>query len=98
MTSPRAYAARRFDPTKILPAELGAARILSNTSRDAQQSNLSAEMADVHRQAIGRLINDCYLPVGSTSAAATDGDAKPAVAASYLGYEQIWGGTSPCCT
>jgi pyruvate carboxylase len=95
MSSPRAYPARRFDPTQILPAERGAARIISNTARDAQQSNLSAEMADVHRQAIGRLINECYVPVGTSSAAATDGDAKPATAAPFLGYEQIWGGTIP---
>lgn len=51
---------RQFDPKKILPAGLHQVRILNNTARDAQQSNLSAEMADVHRQEIGKLIDDCY--------------------------------------
>lgn len=56
----RAHPKRVFDPTKILPHELGKVRILNNTARDAQQSNLSAEMADEHRQAIGKLINAVY--------------------------------------
>ena len=49
-----------FDPTKILPHEFKDVRILGNTTRDAQQSNLSAEMADEHRQQVTKLINDCY--------------------------------------
>ena len=61
--------------------EFGHVRILNNTTRDAQQSNCSAEMADEHRQAITKLIDACYAP---TSAAGH----RP-------GYEQIWGGTVP---
>eukprot|EP00808_Paulinella_micropora_P006935 g52684.t1 len=56
----RGFAARSFDPTKILPSGLHEVRIISNTVRDAQQSNLSAEMSDEHRQEIAALINDVY--------------------------------------
>ena len=54
-------------------------RILNNTTRDAQQSNCSAEMSDEHRQAITKLINDQYKPTVEKGQAP--------------GYEQIWGGT-----
>jgi len=71
----------RFDPHKILPHEFGDVRILNNTTRDAQQSNCSAEMADEHRQAITKLIDACYEPIAASGQAP--------------GYEQIWGGTVP---
>jgi oxaloacetate decarboxylase (Na+ extruding) subunit alpha len=51
---------RSFDPNSILPSGHGEVRILNNTARDAQQSNLSAEMSDDHRQVIGTMVNDCY--------------------------------------
>lgn len=51
---------RKFDPTKILPSGHKQVRILNNSTRDAQQSNLSAEMADEHRQEMGKMINDVY--------------------------------------
>jgi len=43
---------KRFSPESILPHEFGHVRILNNTTRDAQQSNVSAEMADEHRQVL----------------------------------------------
>ena len=69
-----------IDPAKILPHEYGDVRILNNTTRDAQQSNCSAEMADEHRQAITKLIDACYEPTTASGQAP--------------GYEQIWGGES----
>lgn len=70
---------RYWDPNKILPTALGDVRVISNTVRDAQQSNLSAEMADVHRQQVARIINPVYKAIK---------DQPP-------GYEQTWGGTVP---
>lgn len=55
-TTPR----KAFKPTEIYPSAAGSVRICSNTTRDAQQSNLSAEMAAVHRIQIAKLIDDCY--------------------------------------
>ena len=55
----------RFDPKKILPHEFGHVRVINNTTRDAQQSNCSAEMADEHRQAITKLIDACYAPTAA---------------------------------
>lgn len=51
---------KRFDPKLIYPSKAGHVRICSNTTRDAQQSNLSAEMAHAHRVRIARLVDDCY--------------------------------------
>lgn len=51
---------KRFDPKQIYPSKAGHVRIISNTTRDAQQSNMSAEMAAVHRLQIATLIDDCY--------------------------------------
>jgi pyruvate/oxaloacetate carboxyltransferase/biotin carboxyl carrier protein len=70
---------RVFDPKKILPSGMGQVRVINNTTRDAQQSNLSAEMADVHRQEVGKMINDCYKTMNTE----------------VRGYEQTWGGTIP---
>ncbi len=53
-------AGHQFDPTQIIPHEYGHVRVMSNTTRDAQQSNCSAEMANEHRQEITKLIDDCY--------------------------------------
>ena len=39
----------KFDPKAIMPHEYGHVRIINNTTRDAQQSNCSAEMAHEHR-------------------------------------------------
>lgn len=69
----------RLAPTEILPHRPGQVRVITNTTRDAQQSNCSAEMSDEHRQQISRLINDCFVPHNEK----------------YPGYEQIWGGTVP---
>ena len=54
---------RKFNPDAILPHEFGHVRVISNTTRDAQQSNLSAEMADCHRQDITKALIDmfCFL-------------------------------------
>eukprot|EP00658_Telonema_sp_P-2_P022286 TRINITY_DN18907_c0_g1_i3.p1 TRINITY_DN18907_c0_g1~~TRINITY_DN18907_c0_g1_i3.p1 ORF type:complete len:718 (+),score=137.67 TRINITY_DN18907_c0_g1_i3:213-2366(+) len=71
----------QFDPSSILPHEMGDVRIISNTTRDAQQSNCSAEMAHEHRQEITKLIDGCYEPTTSSGQAP--------------GYEQVWGGTVP---
>jgi hypothetical protein len=68
----------KWDPKKILPYEFGHVRILNNTTRDAQQSNCSAEMAHEHRQEITKMIDDCYKPTTQSGLAP--------------GYEQIWGG------
>ena len=57
---PRRTGKRVFDPNAILPSERGHVRVISNTTRDAQQSNLSAEMSDAHRQEVGRMINACF--------------------------------------
>ena len=54
---------RYWEPDKILPSGFGEVRVISNTVRDAQQSNLSAEMADVHRQQVAKIINPVYKPV-----------------------------------
>ena len=51
---------KQFDPKLIYPTKAGSVRICNNTTRDAQQSNLSAEMAHIHRMQIGRLVDDCY--------------------------------------
>ena len=51
---------KKFDPKLIYPSKAGHVRICSNTTRDAQQSNLSAEMAHAHRVRIARLVDDCY--------------------------------------
>jgi len=51
---------RRFDPREIYPSQAGAVRICNNTIRDAQQSNLSAEMAHKHRVQVATLIDQCY--------------------------------------
>ena len=72
---------KKFDPAKILPHEYGHVRVLNNTTRDAQQSNCSAEMAHEHRIQITKLIDDCYKPT--------------TVSGQMPGYEQIWGGTVP---
>ena len=51
---------KKFDPKLIYPSKAGHVRICNNTTRDAQQSNLSAEMAGLHRLQIATLIDDCY--------------------------------------
>jgi hypothetical protein len=74
----------KFDPRKILPHEFGHVRVLNNTTRDAQQSNCSAEMAHEHRQEITKLIDACYKPTTLSGQAP--------------GYEQIWGGVRLLCS
>jgi len=54
---------RYWEPDKIIPSGFGEVRVISNTIRDAQQSNLSAEMADVHRQQVAKIINPVYQPI-----------------------------------
>lgn len=51
---------RRFDPLQIYPSQAGVVRICNNTIRDAQQSNLSAEMAHCHRVQVAKLVDACY--------------------------------------
>jgi pyruvate carboxylase len=51
---------KHFKPHEIYPHKPGHVRICNNTTRDAQQSNLSAEMAHVHRMEVAKLIDDCY--------------------------------------
>lgn len=76
-------------------------RILNNSTRDAQQSNLSAEMADEHRQAMSALINDVYKSIQGEPRhppllmlSATN-HACRACNPGVPGYEQTWGGTVP---
>lgn len=45
-----------FKPEAILPAGPKQVRVLMNTIRDGQQSNLSAEMASCHRIAVGKKV------------------------------------------
>ena len=53
-------AKRKFSPDAILPHQYKHVRVLSNTTRDAQQSNCSAEMAHGHRVKITKMIDECY--------------------------------------
>jgi hypothetical protein len=48
----------KFDPKSIMPHEFGHVRIINNTTRDAQQSNCSAEMAHEHR-----IVRPGHIPV-----------------------------------
>jgi len=59
-TDPITEKRQRFDPTAILPSDYGEIRILNNTTRDAQQSNLSAEMDHGHRVEIAKMIDDVF--------------------------------------
>lgn len=69
----------RFAPHSILPHAFKDVRIIGNTSRDAQQSNLSAEMAHEHRVEVAKRVDAVYKDMTSPK----------------RGYEQIWGGTVP---
>lgn len=56
----RPAAGKRFAPDAIYPTAVGSVRVCNNTIRDAQQSNLSAEMAAAHRLQVATMIDDCY--------------------------------------
>jgi hypothetical protein len=80
---------KKFDPTKIYPSKAGHVRICNNTTRDAQQSNLSAEMAAIHRIQIAKLIDDCYKDMkGPTGVEQIWGGTIPMF--------DIWSGTNNC--
>lgn len=68
---------RRFDPSAILPSAAGEVRVCSNTTRDAQQSNLAASMSDAHRQEIAALIDACRPTEGAPGYEQTWGGTVP---------------------